>query len=374
MIKSNNNFNLHPLLKVTEGNKILDYCNRTRTDEKFIPQLFNKRIVFQSYNSFQQTNYKIGKYIRKFVKMNISTNKINTIGGESYLYSLNHNTLFYTNSKSVLNDYNYNNYNNGHIIDYNNDCINLNPIDTVINLSKLNINLINQINNCSSNKLIIINCHNKDFWKKQKLLSNYKLIIRKKFIDYKLKYFITVNIFIRKSFVSLGGNCSVTYQLKKLNLRNQAYPFDWTNIKLPQIINVFNENFNNYNKLELKKFSTNHNSYIVQNKYGKFAHEVLEKQDLVNFELKLERRIERIQNIKNPTFVRIETFNFKNNYIYTEYWIKLCKIFDKLYDNYSIILLSKYNPKISKINWYYSDFNSDWKCNHINWYKFLVKI
>ena len=30
--------------------------------------------------------------------------------------------------------------------------------------------------------------------------------------------------------VSLGGNCSVAYQLNKLQLRYNSYPFDWCKI------------------------------------------------------------------------------------------------------------------------------------------------
>ena len=309
MIKSFNNINLHPLVYPHEGRKILDYRNRTRLDENKIPQLFIKNIVFQSYNSFQQNHRILGSYIRKFVKLSINSNTINAIGGESYLYTSNINCKFYTNSLDIFKDSLYNNYTNSHIIDYNNDNIVLNSVDTVINLSRLNLNLMKQINMSSSNKLIIINCHHKDFWKKIKNLSNFKLITRKKFIDYKIKYFITVNIFTRKSFISLGGNCSVTYQLNKLNLRNLAYPFDWSQIKLTQIIKAFNTNFEEYDKIKLIKYSENHNSYVLHNKYCKFAHEVLKKKDLNDFSNQIKRRIKRLKCV-NPIFVRIETYRY----------------------------------------------------------------
>ena len=199
MIKSSGNFNLHTLLKNIDGNKLLDYRNRTRIDERFIPQLFNQNIAFISFSSFQQNQKALGMFIRRFIKLHIDSNDINAIGGESYLYSSNRNTNFYTNSESVLKDYIYNQYRNGRIINYNNDELKLLPLTTVINISKLNINLMREINNSSSTKLIIINCHHNDFWKKINLLSNYKLIIRKKFIDSCAKYFITANILIRKS-------------------------------------------------------------------------------------------------------------------------------------------------------------------------------
>ena len=87
MIKSNKNFNLHPLMDQIEGNKILDYRWRTRIDNNYIPQYFNGKIMFISYTSFQQNNYKLSKYIRKYVSSLITTRSINSIGGESYMYS-----------------------------------------------------------------------------------------------------------------------------------------------------------------------------------------------------------------------------------------------------------------------------------------------
>ena len=53
--------------------------------------------------------------------------------------------------------------------------------------------------------------------------------------------------------ISLGGNCSITYQLIKLNLRSEAYPFDWTKISINQLINVLENNFDGYSEtLEIK--------------------------------------------------------------------------------------------------------------------------
>jgi len=102
MIKSNQLIYLHPLLKKIVGNKILDYRNRTRTDNNPIPQWFNDKIVFQSFTSFQQNSYIIAKKLRRKVLSLIKTDTINAIGGESYLYSIN--SIYYTNSQSCYND------------------------------------------------------------------------------------------------------------------------------------------------------------------------------------------------------------------------------------------------------------------------------
>ena len=372
MIKSKSNYNLDPLINNIKGNKILDYRWRTRIDEAYIPQYFNSKIVFQSFNSFQQNNKTLGKKIRLYVKKCIRTNIINAIGGESYLYGMDKNSIFYTNSISIYNDGIYNKYLNTKIINYNIDTIILQPVNTIINLSKLNTNLLIQINNSSSNRLIIISCYHKDFWKKIKILENYKLINRKRFIEYKSKYFITVNILIRKSFVSLGGNCSVSYQLNKLKLRNKSYPFDWCQIKLSEIIKAFESNFFEFEIINKKKYSENHSSFIVNNKYGNFAHEVVKDGDYDLFKIKIIDRINKIKNIENPIFIRIETFNFKCLNVYVKYWKQILILFDNFYKNYQIILISKLNPKLKNIKWFSYNFDYDWKNNNIDWFNILI--
>ena len=65
--------------------------------------------------------------------------------------------------------------------------------------------------------------------------------------------------------------------------------------------------FKDYTKVEIKKFSELHeNSYIISNKYCRFAHEVFEEEGLSLFQEKLERRIQRFKMLKNPIFVRNE--------------------------------------------------------------------
>ena len=39
-------------------------------------------------------------------------------------------------------------------------------------------------------------------------------------------------------YISLGGNCSITYHLIENNLRKKAYPFDWSKISIKQLINI----------------------------------------------------------------------------------------------------------------------------------------
>ena len=129
---------------------------------------------------------------------------ITCIGGESFIYPILlklNNFNFYSDSQKLVeesifnfNIYNKNANNNCKIIDYNN-CNNFDCFENLIlNLDTLNQNLMKIINKKKINKLIIINCNHKDFWKKIKILTNYKLEKRKKFIGN--HYFISVNIFI----------------------------------------------------------------------------------------------------------------------------------------------------------------------------------
>lgn len=368
MIKSNSFFNLHPLLKKVEGNKILDYRMRTRIDEKYIPQYFNGKIVFQSYNSFQQNNLKLSKQIRKYIKKQIKTNKVQCFGGESYLYTDEKDSICYSNSQSIYEDMKYNGYSNIKLVDYNKDKFEFNYDDIILNLSKLNQNLMKQINECKSNRIIIINCHHKDFWKKTKLLNNFKLTKREKYIDYDSKYFITANVFIRKCFITLGGNCSVTYQLNKYNLRKESYLFDWSKIKINKIKQIFEDDFKDYDDIKIIKYSENHNSWIMKNKYGSYAHEYLEKYNLEEFKEKIKKRKKNLEKVENPIFVRIETYSYKSKETYEEYWRSIIKNLKNRYKRFKIVLISKWNPNIKEIEWYeYKQFSEDWKNNHLDW-------
>lgn len=363
MIKSSGNYNLHPLIDDTvTGNKILDYRLRTRIDNNPIPQEFNNTIAFISFNSFQQNNKKLSQRVRRYVQNTITTKQITAIGGESYFYSPSRNCNFFTNSKSILNDFTFNNFLGGKLIDYNKDALDLNCNDTVINLATLNANVIDQVNNSLSNKIVIINCHHKDFWKKQKRLTNYKLQSRKKFIDWDCHYFITVSVFVRFAFVPLGGNCAVTNYLKEVGLRNTAYSFDWCEIKMHQVIRAFAQQFRAFSDVKVVKFSKSHqNTFVVKNGYGKFAHEVMNEIDIDKFREKLQIRVSRTITIKNPVFVRLETFNYKKQ-VYIEYWKYLIEILDRVYGEYKIILISHINPQLEKVNWIeLNNFSSDWK-------------
>jgi 5'(3')-deoxyribonucleotidase len=200
----------------------LDYRNRIRKNQIFNPVLFPKnKIIFISHNSFQQTNSKLNNSIRKYVlEKSKSYTDIMSIGGESYVYGLNKickRLVFYTNSEHIINDFKknlcfygeqlrnifsykiaYNNiddYTKHFEIPYTNICV-------IINLSKLNLNVINYLNKYKSfiKYIIIISCNHKDYLKKSILL-DFKLHTHKNFVDYKLKSIISVYCYQNNEYI-----------------------------------------------------------------------------------------------------------------------------------------------------------------------------
>lgn len=347
-------------------------CN----NKNYIPQNFAGNIIFISYNSFQQTNRILSDKIRRSVLNILDDKSITCIGGESYIYGLltTKEIYHYTNSQSIYDDCEYNNkiYRrkiSNNLVNYSTVKLKTTSNRILLNLAGLNLNLINEINKSTFNTIIIINCHQDDFWKKTKLLTNFKLINREKFVCWDLHYFITVSVFKRKRFVSLGSNCSVAYQLQQLNWRQSSFPFDWSRVKLLQLITVLENNFHDYENLEIKKISENHldfisgkPSIIYINSYNiEFAH-------YYNFHETLPRRIERFRNLINPTFIRIETGKITDNI--QELYNKLVTILDNKYNKYELIVISIDKIKNQKvINKTLNSFSDDWRNPQVEWNK-----
>ena len=205
---SNKNI-LHPLIRNSLfSNKnivILDYRLRCRNFKNRIPINFLKDVVFVSEKSFIQNNSLLSNKIRSYVFNSIDVNcSILGIGGESYMYLKNiddfNNKHFITNNEIIYEDAMSNNVLKNFqldLVNYENVLIRELFDNVIINISKLNQNIIRQINRITNKKIIIISCNHTDFWNKIKMFTKFKLVNRKKFIDEKLGYFITVNIFVK---------------------------------------------------------------------------------------------------------------------------------------------------------------------------------
>ena len=194
-------------------------------------------------------------------------------------------------------------------------------------------------------------------------------------------------------YISLGGNCAISYHLRK-NKNHYRLPFDWSKINLKQLKLVLNNNFKNYADIKIHKYSENHDSYILKNDYNiQFAHEVQNKYTLEEFNKKLIKRINRFNHILENThdeikFVRFETSPYKDGYfaefiellnIIHEKKLKSCNIHFKLILHISYYdKLDFYNNKIKiKLNkfrietYFYNEFSEDWKYPKIQWYTIL---
>lgn len=209
-------------------------------------------------------------------------------------------------------------------------------------------------------------------------------------------------------YISLGSNCSITYQLTKLGLRKQAYPFDWTKITLCQLIQILSENFDDYSEslefvsisnihpimeLDLEMYNSDPNSnskpnsnsepssissgsLILTNKYKiKFAHELGEKYQLDEFKNKLTKRVQRFMELKNKyiCFIRIELSPLNKSWYLNI--IKLHTLLSKYSSNFKLGLIicseSEFvfpSPSPSNILVYkFDEFDPNWKMDGIDW-------
>ena len=204
---------INKIINNYKGFSIIDYFERVFLEHKnFLIQEFNNNLIFISTKSFQQNHRILGKTIRKYINDLIELEGIDCIlciGGESYIYGMINKKIVkiyhYTNSVYIYRDCEYNNkfYRKeieNNYIEYNSkDLKIISEIKIcLINLSSLTKNLFVILNKNNDDKIIIISCHHEDFWKKIKNLTNYIIKKRKYFVCERLRYFITVNIFVKK--------------------------------------------------------------------------------------------------------------------------------------------------------------------------------
>lgn len=133
---------------------------------------------------------------------------------------------------------------------------------------------------------------------------------------------------MKKIYIPLGSNCSVAKQLQTHKLRYCSLPFDWCKLDINKLINVLQNNFIDFEKLEYIKSSNNHNildednfefipntsSLLLKNIYGiKFAHLISKNnpKQIKELEYKFLKRINKFKSIlandsNKKIFIRIE--------------------------------------------------------------------
>lgn len=195
-----------------------------------------------------------------------------------------------------------------------------------------------------------------------------------------IKTFI-LSIFINcMLYVSLGSNCSVSYQLNKRNLKFKSFPFDWCKISINQLIDVLENNFYDYvDTIFIDKISYNHHSndninysIILKNKYNIiFAHEITNESQLNIFKNKLVYRINNFTTFNDKIiFIRIELKPIKKSY--EIYIFKLIQLLNKFSNDFILKLILntniQFNDFPSNIEIYkYHEFNPDWHMDNIDW-------
>jgi len=159
-------------------------------------------------------------------------------------------------------------------------------------------------------------------------------------------------------FISIGFDCSVSTNLKNLNLRNASYPFDWNIIKYDGIYDLINDNFLDLfnkeylvygNKSYFHKYDNDKTNFkylipVFNIKYNiLFVHGFIENMDDVNIiSEKYNRRIERlINNFSNNNIVLVyenASNDYMNNiYQHWEEYFDNKNIFSNLKNNYKNI-------------------------------------
>jgi hypothetical protein len=159
------------LIKKNDDKYLYNYKLNRIINYNRIPINFNNKIYWKQIESFDQNNILIANKIRNQV-LTLINKYFNTdlnligIGGEAYIYFhfiKSPKYIFLTNNNYIFEDANFNvKYSKNYLVDYSNILkLNLKLEDNnniIINISHININILNYIKNISK-KIIIITCH-----------------------------------------------------------------------------------------------------------------------------------------------------------------------------------------------------------------------
>lgn len=301
----------------------------------------------QHPHTFFQSDNVIRLFIYNYIHENYSRlNKIALFGGEFYLYSqlfINPEIVYcFTDSKDLYDDAIYSHSDNNlpnyfNLIDYNTYTIStaLEADIIIIQVSPngLKPNLLKQILKIKAKHIIYIGCK-KDVVDRDIKFLGYEL---KHYENLENSVFMVDLVDTSKSsqvpmLISLGGDCSVAYQLDQCGYRSCAYPFDWIRSSLDNIISLLRNNFDEFIDRDqlIYKRSTDNFKFVVDNneenvqvscghiyqhkKYKsiQFCHDFVDdvQSNLPQVQEKYRRRIERFQQTiysKSCIFIRYET-------------------------------------------------------------------
>lgn len=198
-----------------------------------------------------------------------------------------------------------------------------------------------------------------------------------------------------KIVISIGCDCSVAYNIRKLNFAKEAFPFDWMKLeKVTSIINMIQNDFEGFCNIDQYEIFPQYANFMyneneeesvdlvnlteIPEKLSKFKmvhkkyrftlpHEYDgEHLDIEKFKAKYTRRIERFRKyVKDSkfeiTFIRLGSFKDKKHMgTLSDVLDDYCK-----HDNFSIYYLNESLYELPKTE------NFIWTREHIPWLKIL---
>lgn len=174
-------------------------------------------------------------------------------------------------------------------------------------------------------------------------------------------------------FIPIGSNCEISWYLKKINKRNEAYPFDWNCCSLSMLYNILINNFEDFltdifvgTKIKRKYFDENDNNLIVSNeeiypvickKYKILLPHDYKKIDNSTINIireKYKKRINRLNNVINNDKYEIYLIYCNENFllnewqksVYDEYNYDVTNIEENILDKIKKLFIHKPNIKI----------------------------
>lgn len=191
-------------------------------------------------------------------------------------------------------------------------------------------------------------------------------------------------------FISLGCDCSVSYQLRRLGLQKcGSLPFDWIRVdNLGNIVEILENKFDGFADIDMMEIKKQNDTFInfdceksdcenikslcklKHNKY-KFImpHEFINMDlDIINFKNKYDRRIKRFNNICFDEKIKKNFIILVNN----DKELYKIKLLQETLLAYKCI---NFNIKIINNNNYLHliDNNFTWKRDYIPWETILFK-
>lgn len=177
-------------------------------------------------------------------------------------------------------------------------------------------------------------------------------------------------------YISIGSDCAVAYHLRKLNLVDAAYPFDWIKCdSIKSICETLDNDFSNFfENYTIKHQSDNFDNFdeggkslvkiILKNKMI-LPHEAHEMEfNFDSYKEKYKRRIGRFKNIIRDESIK-KIFVRADNSPNDSDKVKLKESLEKFGAIHFDILFINYDNYICN-----GEFN--WQRNYINWNKILI--